>query len=475
MWRRMTTATSSWCGHRDSGKTGPEAGVFAQRFVSGGARLGYEFQVNTYTTTYQIFATVAMNGAGDFVVAWTSYGQDGGLRGVFAQRFASSGAPLGGEFQVNSSTLGNQEGAHVAIDDDGDFVVVWWSSPYGTYSDALARRFSSAGSPVGAELQIELSTAQFVSATDVAMDADGDFIVIGLASFGAAQPLLAQRFSSTGVAQDLPPLIVSPTGAGIGRAAFVADGGFVVVWESADGDDSGVFARTFASTGLPLDDAFLVNEHTIDRQAEPDVAIDAIGDFVVTWAGLGQDGSSYGVFRRSFSSAGTATTHELQVNSHTPTAQHFPAVAMSDEGDFVIAWSSGYGQDGSLTGIFAQRFAEQTLDVDCDGAAEPLTDAILVLRYLFGFRGAALLVQAVNLEGCSRCAAADIEDHLAATLIDLDADGDGQAAPLSDGVLILRFLFGFHGPPLVAGGVVAASCSRCTATAIADYLDTLLD
>ncbi len=39
---------------------------------------GPEFQVNTYTTGDQESPDVAMDGAGNFIVVWQSYGQDGG-------------------------------------------------------------------------------------------------------------------------------------------------------------------------------------------------------------------------------------------------------------------------------------------------------------------------------------------------------------------------------------------------------------
>ncbi|MNC91475.1 hypothetical protein D3C83_77460 [compost metagenome] len=56
----------------------------------------------------------------------------------------------------------------------------------------------------------------------------------------------------------------------------------------------------------------------------------------------------------------------------------------------------------------------------------------------------------------------------------LDIDGNGSTAALSDGILVLRFLFGFTGTPLVSGAVDNVKCTRCDAGAIADYLSTLI-
>jgi hypothetical protein len=90
-------------------------------------RLGSEFAVNTYITGEQYDSAVAMSANGDFVVAWTSFGPDGSSYGVFARRFTSAGAPQGGEFQVNSYTVGAQTAAAVDRASTGAFVVVWTS------------------------------------------------------------------------------------------------------------------------------------------------------------------------------------------------------------------------------------------------------------------------------------------------------------------------------------------------------------
>ena len=138
----------------------------------------------------------------------------------------------------------------------------------------------------------------------------------------------------------------------------------------------------------------------------------ADGDFVVAWSSNTQDGSNTGVFGRRFSSAGFPLANEFQINTYTNSYQHFPAVDADASGDFVVAWHSA-AQDGSHYGIFAQRFANPLpLDIDGNGAFDALTDALLTLRYAFGFRGATLITGAVG-GGCSRCDAPSIEAYLA--------------------------------------------------------------
>ena len=73
-----------------------------------------------------------MDSAGDFLVAWQNDTQDGSLYGIFAQRYlvphaGPSTVVAGSEFQVNTYTTGNQASPKVASDAAGDYVVVWES------------------------------------------------------------------------------------------------------------------------------------------------------------------------------------------------------------------------------------------------------------------------------------------------------------------------------------------------------------
>jgi hypothetical protein len=92
-----------------------------------------------------------------------------------------------------------------------------------------------------------------------------------------------------------------------------------------------------------------------------------------------------------------------------------------------------------------------------------------VVRWLFGFTGTTLVNGAVST-GCTRCTAPEIEAWLGAIDDQLDVDGDGERDPLTDGVLTLRWMFGFRGLELIAFAVDQLDCTRCTATAIESYL-----
>jgi hypothetical protein len=251
--------------------------------------------------------------------------------------------------------------------------------------------------------------------------------------------------------------------------AAAPDDGFVVVWQSThDGAPAGIFGRRFDAVGTPLTGEFQVNAYTVGTQVEADIASNG-ADFIVVWQSAGEDGDNDGVFARRLGVSGPIGA-EFQVNSHTAFGQRSPSVGMDAAGGFVVAWRS-FGQDGNADGVFAQRFIPTALDVDGDGTTAPLTDGLLVLRFLFGFTGTTLTGGAVDPD-CTRCDAAAIVPYLTGLGLVLDIDDDGELVPLTDGLLALRFLFGFTGTTLTTGAV-DVDCMRCDAAAIVPYLQGL--
>src|SRR5438477_573455 len=86
---------------------------------------GVEFRVNTTTAKEQSTAAVAMDAAGDFVVAWSSYVNPASSWGIFAQRFDAAGNPRGAEFRANTQDPNQQVIPSIAMDASGDFVIAW--------------------------------------------------------------------------------------------------------------------------------------------------------------------------------------------------------------------------------------------------------------------------------------------------------------------------------------------------------------
>jgi acetyltransferase-like isoleucine patch superfamily enzyme len=323
--------------------------------------MGSEFRVNTWPYRRQEYPSVAMDEEGNFVITWDSMYQDGSLCGVYAQLFDSSGNPVGSEFKVNTQTYHDQKGPSVAMDADGDFVITWQTHSDGSGWGVKAQLFESSGIPVGSEFLVNTYTYHEQRNPSVAMDEDGDFVITWQSYMqdSSENGVYAQRFDSSGnpMGSEFQVNTYTPSSQSGPSVAMDKDGDFVITWNSylQDGSGSGVYAQRFDSSGNPVGSEFRVNTYILGGQADPSVAMDADGSFVITWHSSWQDGHCSGVYAQCFDSSGNPVGNEFQVNTYTIWYQWIPSVSMDEDGDFVITWESSW-QDGDKGGVYAQRF-----------------------------------------------------------------------------------------------------------------------
>jgi hypothetical protein len=384
-----------------------------------------EFHINTSTIGPQRYSKTAMDDDGNFIVIWQDYVLDGGTGGVYARRYNSNGQfrpcsglledcnPETGEFRVNGYTTDLQVNSSVAMDSDGDFVVTWQSRGQDQSSDGIyARRFNSNGEPqlcsdllegcipATGEFRVNTYTLGYQIFPNVAMNSSGQFIITWTGSQnqdGSEYGVFAQQFGINGEplhCSELSPQCNTETGEfrvnsffndsqQLPSAAMDDNGNFVITWQSAYQDDDryGIYAQRYNSEGTPLQCSssspqcnaetgeFRVNSFTAGNQSQPKIAMDSGGDFIITWmsydpnsSNTTQDGSLSGVYAQRYNSigeprpcSGTAQecnmeTGEFRVNTYTSSEQKNPAVAMDDNGDFVITWRSNF-QDENLNGL----------------------------------------------------------------------------------------------------------------------------
>ena len=112
-----------------------------------------------------------------------------------------------------------------------------------------------------------------------------------------------------------------------------------------------------------------------------------------------------------------------------------------------------------------------SLDVDLNGQADALSDGILIIRHLFGFTGTALTDGVVDPAG-QRTDPTEIENYLNSINSAFDVDLNQNADALSDGIVIIRSLFGFTGTTLT-DGVVDPGGQRSDPAVIAAFLDNM--
>jgi hypothetical protein len=357
---------------------GSSADIVGQRYDQYGQAEGSQFLINTYTTNDQITPVVAMDSAGDFVVVWAGEGTKD-TSGIYARVYDQFGKAKGDQFLVNQYTPNLQNEPSVAMDAAGDFAVTWTSyGQNGAYDGVYARCFDLQGTAETSEIQVNTSVLARQDHSDVAMDQNGDFAVVweGYGQSGGPWNVYGQRFNVAGAKQGSQFQInqYSPNQhVMLPKVAMDLAGDFVVTWQSygQDGSGYGIYARRYNAAAAAQGNEFLVNSLiTSNWQVTPDVGMDAKGDFVITWSSFGQNQqydtglpvagySYYGISCRMFNADGSnfqytdpttgkVTSGEWRVNATLDSNEMTPVIGVGQNEEFAIAWVQESSSDSQV-------------------------------------------------------------------------------------------------------------------------------
>jgi len=324
-----------------------------------------EFAVNTRTSDDQADAAIAMDANENFVVVWSSYRQDGESGGVFGQRFDANCEPVGDELQINTTTAGNQTEPAVAMEPNGNFVVVW-HGPGETEEDKediFGQRFDANGETIGGEFRVNSTTFSRQRCPQVAMDAAGGFVVVWENEQLGGEPAEAWAISAQ---------LYDGNGSPIGGefdinllfqcrypdVAMNSGGEFVVVWMQDDIYHTWnlVMSRQYDANGMAKTDPCEVSTTAFYSVTRPSAAMDEGGRFVVAWDAHPQSASEDDIYVRIYAADGTPIGDEFVVNTTLEYGQHNPSVSTNGNGEFVVVWQSDTDANGLEENVLAQRY-----------------------------------------------------------------------------------------------------------------------
>ena len=182
-----------------TGQDGDDWGIYTRIFDNDGTALTSEIQVNTETTGTQVYTSLGALNDGGFVVTWNSFGQDGDGWGVYGQRFDADGAAVSGEFQANTYTTADQLYAEVDGLPDGGFVVTWQSwFQDGSGEGVFGQRYDVNGDAVGGEFQINETTVENQLYASITVRTNGDYTV----AWTSDEEIVARNYDSVAKALD---------------------------------------------------------------------------------------------------------------------------------------------------------------------------------------------------------------------------------------------------------------------------------
>ena len=290
--------------------------LFAQRYDAAGAAVGAFFKVTSDAVVNRRYPAVARSAAGTTAVVWQGTVQSASGEDIFIQTFTAADAPIGGEARVNTSTPGSQAFPDVAADAAGNALVVW-GSPGGGGGVGLGifgQRVSATAAPVGTEFQINTTTSGIPQRPAVAVSASGAALVVWevqtTTSSTTTYRVFGRRYDASGAAVGVEFPISDPSELTPVRPAVSMDpaGDAVVVWSAPDpvSGASRIYGQRYAPDGAAVGGVFPAGPITA-VQTTPGVAMDADGDFAVIWmAEVPGSAIPYAVVGQRFNRAGVA-------------------------------------------------------------------------------------------------------------------------------------------------------------------------
>lgn len=324
-------------------------------FGAPGDKVGSEFRVNTFTPEGQGAPALARSANGDFVVTWADYSEEN--QGIYFRRYRANGAAKDLDAVRVATPLDNDFGPSriatpdVAMDEDGDFVVVWRniSEPY-DFSEVMARRYSAGGTPRDPS---PVATRRVCSDVEqgppsVAMDSSGDYVVAYGSydsdandnTFFVGAILFKADGSSAGCLN----------GSTHGRNPVVAmesDGDFVLAYDAYDYDDTnnrrtplGIVARRYTAAGAPKDAANIFVTPGLLLSAVPEIAVNDLGEFIVSWElpNAFPGTTSSNIMMRRYNGDGTPKAGAAQVNAAGSGLHRDAEIGLANDGSFTVAW-----------------------------------------------------------------------------------------------------------------------------------------
>lgn len=346
---------------------GDDYGIYFQYYDSSGTAFGSETLVEssaTYTVGAQRHPTVTLDNQGEFSIAWMSDGTDGDGQGIYFKRFTTGSVALTSTLRMNNGSAGEQKHPDIAGDSSGNCIVVFGSNDEDGDGFGIAmRRRNDAGSALAGDEQINESATGNQTLPKIAMSPTGAFVVTWQSDTGDgdASGIFARLYdnSPTAVTSEFQVNTTTAAGQQEPDVAMAADGSFIIVWTSynQDGDAYGIYGQRYNASGVAQGSEFLVNTTTAGTQNHPTITANTDGDFIVFWDSYGQDGSMDGVYYQAYQKGGIVDGDEGQVNIQTNDFQQFPAAAWySGDLGLKVAWQSGLynatsTQDASNYGI----------------------------------------------------------------------------------------------------------------------------
>ena len=141
------------------------------------------------------------------------------------------------------------------------------------------------------------------------------------------------------------------------QVAMLNNGGAVFVWQGGKQGFQNIYARFMSSSNTWATSDLLVNTYTNSHHIDPVLICLTDGNVVMTWSSFDQDGSMQGLFAQRFSPSGQKIGGEFPITQTTAYNQRTPAIAGLTDGRFVVVWVSEQQRFENSVDVYARFFS----------------------------------------------------------------------------------------------------------------------
>jgi hypothetical protein len=207
---------------------------------------------------------------------------------------------------------------------------------------------------LGAEFPINSITRATEGSPVTASSSNGSSVAVWTHSFGTGIDLQAQRFNAQGLKVGPQMFVAGKVGVNMTQPSVAMDahGDFVVSWTQSPGSGgSDVFAQKFNANGVAINGVVPVGTGTF-AESQSSASMDAAGDFVVAYT-RNTNNTTPNVFAKIYNT----NSQLLSVTSvgGTEFVEDSPSVSMAPNGLFDVAYQ--IHPNTSTVDVFANRYA----------------------------------------------------------------------------------------------------------------------
>ncbi len=339
----------------------------------------HDFRVNVDSSIGidQYYTDIAFDSSGNFVIVYSDRGINHDFRKIFFQRYDSLANRLGDPVLVSDTSIFYNDEPGIAMHPSGSFVIVWTSLQVEPefFCDIYVRMYDASGNPLGEAQEVDVDKRDSLRYADfspeIAMDRDGNFVVVwgsqephkGVMAFGQLFNSFGERVGNNFFISDPEACDYDISQQGdFPRVAYNSQDYFFICWkgvfrERAD-SPNWPMGRVYNSSGEPVTKVFLLfpPESEWDYGNHAAVASNSQNDFVVAFSFNDTlwtyPNNAVGVC--TYDTLGNPLTNIQIVNDVIDLGDIWwmTRVAVDDSDGYVVLWSDS--REGR--NLWAQRF-----------------------------------------------------------------------------------------------------------------------